>query len=69
MILAVFSREKIPPIFEEGRQYTSENQASMTLHVALLNEQAVRGPCRHHNNAPVVQKHKNIPAGVPIVAQ
>lgn len=37
-----------------------ESQVSITLHIAVLNERAFKGPCRHHKNVPPGQKHKNI---------
>lgn len=36
------------------------DQVSITLHIALLNEQALKGPRRHHKNVSQAQKHKNI---------
>lgn len=57
---AAFPWERSSLIITESNLRAPKNQVSITLHIAVLNEQALKWPRRHHKSVPQVQKHKDI---------
>lgn len=55
-----FLQENRSPVFEESSRCTPEKQVSITSYIAMLNKQALKGPCRCHKNVSQVQECKNI---------